>query len=163
MLEGNPGGRPLNHEEPKPTIGAPEMPRGMSHVARREWRLMSAHLLKLGVLSVIDGKALAMYCAAYSDWEEADKECKKKGSWIEVMGAFGNVWKLAPWFNARCTCAKMMKSFLIEFGMTPASRTRLKIEKKSEAQDDALLSRDAAQPSVQDDIDLSSIDETQIQ
>ncbi len=137
------------------------MPRGMSYAARREWRIMSAHLLKLGVLSVIDGKALAMYCASYSDWEEADRECKKKGSWHQVDGAFGPVWKLAPWFNARCICAKMMKSFLIEFGMTPASRSKLKVEHKPEVPE--FPTREEAIRVAEDAVDLNAIDETLVQ
>lgn len=169
LLEGNPGGRPINTEEPKVELGRPEMPKGLRKTAQREWKNITRELLTLGVLSVVDGKALAMYCDAYADWEEAQKQCVKEGMWYSepVINSIGLVvgykHKQSPWFNVKCTAMKMMKCFLIEYGLTPASRTKLKIEKKSEAQDDALLSRDAAQSSSQADIDLSSIDETKIQ
>lgn len=159
-LEGNPGGRPLNDREPKPTLGCPERPKGLSFTAKREWANITKQLAELGVLAVTDGKALAMYCSAYGDWEEADRKCKKDGSWIEVPGAFGNVWKLAPWFNARCICAKLMKSFLIEFGLTPASRSKLKVEHKPEAPD--FPTREEATRVAEDAVDLSAIDETKI-
>lgn len=169
LLEGNPGGRPINHEEPKVDIGCPEMPKGLRKTAQREWKRITRDLLTLGVLSVIDGKALAMYCDAYADWEQAQRKCVSDGMWYSepVINSEGMVvgqkHKQAPWFNVKCTAMKMMKAYLIEFGLTPASRTKLKIEKKSEAQDDALLSRDAAQVKAADDVDLNSIDETVIQ
>lgn len=165
-LRGNPGGRPVNTEEPKPPKGIPEMPKGMRPSAQREWRRMTVFLDSLGVLTVIDGKALAMYCDAYSDWEVAQKKCVTSGMWYDepVLNKEGDVvgWKhkQAPWFNIKCANMKMMKSFLIEFGMTPASRAKLKIDKvKPSSEEEGLLSRDAAalkQPN--DEPDLDAID-----
>src|SRR5208337_4912499 len=61
-----------------------------------------------------------------------------------------------PLLNAYLKCSKMMKAFQIEFGLTPASRTRLKVEKKKDEEE--LPSRnDTVLPS--EEIDLNSIDE----
>lgn len=160
-LEGNPGNRALNHDEPQAQKGYPERPKGMSRLARREWGIITKQLDALGLLAVTDGKALAMYCSAYSDWEEAQRQCVKVGSWIEESTATGMKWKLAPWFQARCAAAKQMHSFLIEFGLTPASRSKLKIERvKPTAEDEATLSRSAPQPPAED---IPLPDETVIQ
>jgi P27 family predicted phage terminase small subunit len=154
-LAGNPGHRPLNDSEPKPQLVAPEMPKGMARAARREWSRIVPALLQLGVLSNIDGKALAAYCDAYSMWEEARKDLHKNGlvqdtpvldkeskpvfiDGGDYQGEDGTrmvlmVRKKNPAFEIYNSSAKLMKSFLIEFGLTPASRSKLKIEKKADA------------------------------
>jgi P27 family predicted phage terminase small subunit len=136
----------LNDAEPTPDKGCPEMPRGLSRCARREWHNITGQLETLGVLAVTDGKALAMYCDAYADWEQANKQCHKEGMWYSepVVGATGMVvgfkHKQSPWFNVKVTAMKVMKSFLIEFGLTPSSRSKLRIEKKTpDAGDEAIL------------------------
>lgn len=136
QIEGNPGGRPLNLDCPKAPTGAPEMPKGMRKAAQREWKRITRDLLELGVLTIVDGKGLMGYCDAYADWEEAQRECVAEGLWIEepIVNKEGNVVgykkKAAPWFTIKYAALKTMKSFLIEYGLTPASRTKLKIEKK---------------------------------
>jgi len=166
-LEGNASHRPINTEEPKAPAGIPEMPKGLRKTAQREWRRMSWHLDTLGVLTIIDGKALAMYCDAYADWEEAQKDCTKNGLIVEepIVSKAGDIvgWKKkpSPAFTVKCMAMKLMKSFLIEFGMTPASRTKLRIDKKPEA--GALPTREDAALAAAEEVDLSKIDETLIQ
>lgn len=122
-----------------PEKGAPEMPKGMPHVARREWKKITKELLAIGVLSRVDGKALMGYCVAYANWQAAQKCLDKYGPVIQtsfqdektgeiILGDLKN--------NPAASQAKIwlmaMKSFLIEFGLTPAARRNLKIEKKDE-------------------------------
>lgn len=161
QLEGNPGGRPLNMDEPRAQRGIPEMPKGLRKTARREWGRITVDLDAIGVLTVVDGKALAMYCDAYADWEEAQRECVKKGLWysepiVADSGVVGYKHKPAPWFNIKCAAMKMMKVYLIEFGLTPASRTKLKIEKPQ--QNGEMPTREQTTLPEQE-ISLDSIDE----
>lgn len=142
-LAGNPGHRPLNDSEPKPKIEAPEMPKGMPKAARREWNTIVPILLRLGVLSNIDGKALAAYCDAYAHWELARKAIEKYGLVVEEpvfdKDGFARVdvvkLKANPAVAEYATFGKLMKSYLIEFGLTPASRAKLKLEKPKEESD----------------------------
>lgn len=140
QLGGNPS--KLSNEElsgadnPNPAKGEPEMPKGMSKAARREWRNIVPELQEVGVLSVVDGKALAAYCESYALWEQACKEYQKFGITFREMyttkdGAeiVGEI-KANPAVAIANQAAKTMKAFLIEFGLTPASRRNLKIEKK---------------------------------
>lgn len=139
------GGNPskLSNEElsgsqsPAPTKGEPEMPKGMSKAARREWRQVVPLLMESGVLSVIDGKALAAYCESYALWEIARNDYIKNGIQFRAMfenkeGALiaGDM-KANPAVAIANNALKSMKAFLIEFGLTPASRRNLKIEKKA--------------------------------
>jgi P27 family predicted phage terminase small subunit len=168
VLEGNPGHRPLNDAEPLVPKGCPERPKGLSFVARREWNRITADLAEAGLLARTDGKALMGYCDAYSDWQEANRMCQKHGISIQVMGAFGMVWRSAPWFNQKHLALKTMKTYLIEFGLTPASRSRLRVDKpKADPEGDALLDRDVAKQqkdAAQEDADmLNAIPDTLLQ
>jgi len=149
-LQGNPGHRPLNDKELAAPKGEPEMPKGMLPAARREWKRIVPILIKLGVLSQIDGKALAAYCDTYAHWEMARKDIDKYGLVVEepVLDKFNNPicigaipgvppepgaqylvkLKANPAVSNYALFAKLMKSFLIEFGLTPASRAKLKVE-----------------------------------
>lgn len=120
---------------PQPNCDEPEMPKGMSKAARREWRNIVPLLKQLRVLSNIDGKALAAYCESYALWETARNEYLSTGITFREMfedkdGVMrpGNI-KKNPAVAIANDALKAMKTFLIEFGLTPASRTRLKIER----------------------------------
>ncbi len=156
ILAGNPGKRPLNDAEPQPDRIMPEMPKGMSYLAKREWKWMSKALFKIGLLTSVDGKALAMYCESYATWEWATKEKRKHGLLVEepILDKEGMVvgtkFKANPAVHIEFNAAKTCKAFLTEFGMTPASRSRLKIEKpKEEDPLDAIMNRRGMQQTPQ--------------
>jgi P27 family predicted phage terminase small subunit len=109
------------------------MPKGLSRVARREFRFMCRALDALGLLSVADGSALALYCEAVAQKEKALKELNKLGAAIETYGIDKNGervflgMKKNPWWSIWVDPCKLEKAFLIEFGLTPASRRNLKV------------------------------------
>lgn len=119
------------------------MPRDLPAAARREWKRILPELRQLGVLSVIDGAALAAYCHAYARWFEAEKEVKRLGliveeaitKWdsdAEESEVLGYRYKKNPAVTISEAAMKIMKSFLVEFGMTPSSRSRVRVEKPTE-------------------------------
>jgi P27 family predicted phage terminase small subunit len=134
-LAGNPGKRELNEKEPKPRCVEPEMPPNLGKLAAAEWKSIVAELQPLGMLSSVDGKALAAYCHAFEQWVAADKEVSARGIIVEepILDKEGNEVgtkiKRNPADIASQSWLKVMKSYLIEFGMTPSSRTRLRIDK----------------------------------
>jgi P27 family predicted phage terminase small subunit len=74
-LEGNPGHRPLDKNEPKIAAGAPiERPCWLTEKAQREWRrIMSALRKTPGLLTTCDRAVLAAYCQAWARWREAEE------------------------------------------------------------------------------------------
>lgn len=124
---------------PQPALTAPEMPKGLPRAARREFRRMVPLLQAIGVISEVDGLALAEYCRAHALIEMAQKEIDKNGMTFvtHFEDKDGNVIagdiKANPACSILSTQQKVMKSFLIEFGLTPASRSKLKITKKTDA------------------------------
>lgn len=143
-LRGNPGKRklPKAGEEPTSSLADPEMPKGLSKVAQKEWRDVVPILREMKVLTKADGKALAAYCHNFSRWLEAEKEMERHGIMVEepVFGRpdeqgerdiVGYKYKRNPCNSISNDAQKIMKSFLIEFGLTPASRAKLRVEKPS--------------------------------
>lgn len=123
ILEGNPGKRPLNKDEPKPDAapeaGAP--PKYLSPRAKAEWRRLYEPLRRCGLLTVADLSAFGAYCASYGRYEEAE-EIANKG----MLTTTPNKHKQAhPCVAISRQERLMMKAFMVEFGLTPASRSRI--------------------------------------
>ena len=58
-LEGNPGKRQLNENEPKPVKKAPKCPMWLETEAKKEWRRTARQLEDLGILTEVDMAAFA--------------------------------------------------------------------------------------------------------
>jgi P27 family predicted phage terminase small subunit len=123
MLQGNPGKRALNANEPKPT-GIPSCPRHLSAAAKQEWKRISRELIAIGLLTKIDRAALAAYCAAYARWIEAEDNVAKFGHVVKAPSGYPIQ---NPYLSIANTCLDQIRKFATEFGLTPASRSRLQI------------------------------------
>ena len=125
LLSGNPGGRPLNWSEPRPELCIPEPPSELVGNARAkaEWDFISKQLYDLGLLSGIDKAALAAYCLCYSRWLAAEDHIKENG--LVLKDGHGG-FKKNPAASIASSALREMRAFIIEFGMSPSSRTRLK-------------------------------------
>lgn len=99
------------------------MPPHLDALAQEEWRDIVPQLRAIGVLSVIDGKALAAYCDAYARWARARQHIAKYG---DVTGE-GEHMKRNPSVLIAERAVMIMRAFLIEFGMTPSARARLEV------------------------------------
>jgi P27 family predicted phage terminase small subunit len=130
LLEGNPGQRRIK-PEPQPTRGIPPCPAWLDPEAKREWRRVTPELDRLGVLTVVDRAALAAYCQAASRVMQAERALTDGGLTVEVYkeGLDGEM-RLAgiitrPEVAIALKYYGVMKSYLVDFGLTPASRTKL--------------------------------------
>lgn len=141
-LQGNPGKRPINKLEPKPKTGEPPMPRDLSAPARKVWKRMVKMLLKLGVLTVADGDALAALCEAKALWREALDDVRQNGITISMEAATRNgavtVSKKNPAISVMDSQAKIVKSYLESFGLTPSSRTKVSTNTNMDSFSDGL-------------------------
>jgi P27 family predicted phage terminase small subunit len=122
--------------EPKPQMEIPSVPPELSDAAKVEWGRISQDLFQLGLLSRIDRAALAVYCEAWSDWLDATEKVARLGKVIKtsekvIQKADGTIEKSGgnfvenPYFSIKKRCAELMHTYLVEFGMSPASRTRI--------------------------------------
>lgn len=124
LLEGNPGKRAINHAEPQPEKKAPKCPDWLLAEAKKEWRRMARELELMGLLTTMDMTAFAGYCQAYARWQEAEMFIAQHGSiFITPSGYVQQV----PQVSIAQQNLKIMQSFSAEFGLTPASRSRLQV------------------------------------
>lgn len=105
-------------------VEIPEPPSHLSPSALAEWHRISPELEKMQVVSMVDRAALAAYCSSYSIWEIADNKIQSLGEAGMVVGD-NELAKVSPWMRVRSSAIIEMHKFLIEFGFSPSSRSRV--------------------------------------
>lgn len=124
QLQGNPGKRKANHREPQPNPKRPPPPKWLSEAARKQWDRVAKDLHDCGLLTYIDQLALALLCENYAMWYDAKLL-------VDVEGFFcrsdnGNLYQ-HPAVGAMNTAQKNLINLMREFGMTPSSRSTIKL------------------------------------
>lgn len=143
-----------DHETPDPPKGKPEPPSKLSGVALAEWDRMVARLEQTGALSVVDDAAIYQYALIFAETEqvrldnletrrlsEALKKSIKKLDGRELVDAIEQIVKLQFLLAKETQQLRQghlaVRQFLIEFGMTPSARSRVKLPpKKNESKVD---------------------------
>ena len=122
VLEGNPGKRKLNEAEPKPKRKAPICPKWLEDEAKKEWKRLAKKMETLGILTEVDMAAFAGYCQAYARWKEAEEFLTLHGPTVRTPSGY---WQQVPQVSIANNYLKLMGKFASEFGLTPASRSRI--------------------------------------
>ena len=122
ILEGNPGKRPLNQNEPKPQKKAPPCPKWLEPEAKKEWKRLARTLEAMGVLTEADMAAFAGYCQAYARWKEAEERITDRGLIIRTPSGYP---QQVPYISIAQQYLKLMQQFAEQFGLTPAARSRI--------------------------------------
>jgi P27 family predicted phage terminase small subunit len=134
LLSGNPGKRPIADDGPEypqdPQLSPPAELEGEALI---EWARCAPLLQSAGVLTSIDRTALKAMCVCYARWMEAEQQVRKQG--CVVKGSTGSL-VMNPYVRVAAQALEQMRSLMGDFGMTPASRTRIKIDKAGEKTDD---------------------------
>lgn len=127
LLEGVPG----HHRPLGPDIrpqGELTMPAFLVGAARSEWRRIVPQLRRLGLATSLDRAALAAYCRAWQRWVEAEANIRRYGELVKSPSGYALP---SPYLSIANTAMKQMREFLLEFGMSPASRTRVQPDEES--------------------------------
>ena len=122
ILKGNPSKRPLPENEPKPKVGTPRAPKHLSDVAKKHWRKVVHELAAAKIMTCLDTDALSLYCEAYARWIDANEHLQKYGTVVKSPKGFP---MQSPYLSISNKAFEQMKAMLNEFGMTPASRTKV--------------------------------------
>jgi P27 family predicted phage terminase small subunit len=132
LLQGNAGKRPINTDEPEPDavddLAAPEF---LSPEAARKWQEWAPKLARNRLFTDLDTDLLAMYCEAYAEWRDAMDQLEKYGKIVKSPKSGYPVPN--PYVAIRNTSESTMRSIASEFGMGPASRTRIHVKPKPNA------------------------------
>jgi P27 family predicted phage terminase small subunit len=149
---GNPGRRPLNENEPAAEEGVPDMPQGLSDAAQDEWRRIIPILKRMRVLTIAYSAAVAGYCQAYARWLEAEADIAVHGAIIEepiIRRRRGEDDEIAGYKRKKNPAVavanesmKIMRAFLSDFGLSPASLSKVSKNAEQEKGLDDLLNED---------------------
>jgi len=130
ILHGNTGHRPLNANEPQPDVEIPDCPDYIQGEARDQWHLIGPPLESAGVLTKLDAVSLAMLANSIARWVRAEEMVRKTG---EVLKSADGGFYQNPYLSVSNRAWEQMNKMLVEFGMTPSSRSRVTVANKSKA------------------------------
>lgn len=125
LLDGETHQDRINRNEPQPLTNGTTCPKHLTPAAKQEWKRIYPELRRMGLISKVDRVALAAYCEAYALWVEYKQIVADKGALYKT--ALGNV-ITSPALSVMNKALEQMHKYLTEFGMTPASRSRISVE-----------------------------------
>lgn len=153
-LRGNPGHKAQADlvDDFNPEVEIPSAPKWIWPEARKEWRRLGAELERYGLISKLDRAALVLYCQAWAKlvWAEtmlsramataeerrleaeANGEVWKGGDGIMVPSPNGALVYSHHWVVQR-RAAQEVHWYLQSFGLSPASRGRVKTSDNRQA------------------------------
>lgn len=131
-------------ENPDPPEGRPKPPGKLGKIARSEWKRMIRGLSEARILSTVDAAPLYQYCQLFGETEALVADVQQmnalveqlKGALKDVNGeslveALSHIAKLNAQRTKHTTLIRQgrmaLRVYLIEFGLTPAARSRVKI------------------------------------
>ena len=86
-------------------------------------------LLDMGVLTAADLDALEAYVVVHTRWRDAETQL---GIYGVMLTRDGQLFP-SPYLRIAEDCLKQMRAWMNEFGITPSSRSRVKVEKREPA------------------------------
>ena len=88
----------------------------------------------MGILTEVDMAAFAGYCQAYARWKEAEEFISRHGAIVKTPSGY---WQQIPQVSIAQQYLKAMQKFAEQFGLTPASRSRIVADvQKNECMDE---------------------------
>jgi P27 family predicted phage terminase small subunit len=117
-------------KEPKLRKGIGEPPDFLDTYGTEEWNRVVPDLEQAGVTSYVEATALGAYCQAVSRLRKAEAEIFRDGITIMTDGGL----KKHPAVTIAREAMLVIKAFASEFGMTPASRSRVTAQPDTENQ-----------------------------
>lgn len=144
LLEGNPGHQKINRQEPMPPKPrkCPSAPKDLPPLAKKEYKRLAPKMYDIGLLTEADLPAFVELCRIYAYYREIDQVINSdgiEGNW-QVQTAESGYSQKHPYLTIRREYYELWTKGLAQFGMTPASRTRLMVDnpKGAKAEDDPM-------------------------
>lgn len=126
-----------NKREPKLPVERSIVPKWLSDRAKEAYLDLSEVLADMQVLTKADRMALEMLCEAYASYRDATEYIRDNGLTYELITKSGDVMRRAhPEVAIASDSYKLVRSLMTEFGLTPASRS--KVSAAGEEQKDPL-------------------------
>lgn len=129
LVQGNAGKRAINKKEPKPKRVIPSCPEVLETTGKVAWGRLTVLLDRMGVLTEADTFALERLCDCYTDILECRTLIRRDGRTYKVVTQTGEILVKGNPAVAQLRAADaQFKSYLVEFGLTPAARSKVNAE-----------------------------------
>ncbi|WP_447879936.1 phage terminase small subunit P27 family [Serratia fonticola] len=134
LVKGNPSKRPINKDEPKPTSGVPPTPKHFNKQEKYWFKRLGDQLDEIGVITVLDGMALELLVGAYVEWRKHRDVIDQEGDSYKTTTSTGDmIIRAHPQVAMMDKAANRVAKMMAEFGMSPASRSKVGSPGTSEA------------------------------
>ena len=115
-----------NPNEPTPAVYLPTPPDWLSERAREYWGEIGAVLLAMRLTTIADGPALQLLTEALAEWAEARQIVHQQGLTYTTTSKMGEVIPHPrPEVSMAADAWRRALRMLSEFGLTPASRSKV--------------------------------------
>ncbi|MEX0613907.1 MAG: phage terminase small subunit P27 family, partial [Pirellulales bacterium] len=131
IIEGTARRDRINENEPVPPEGDVSCPERVQGRARGFWDEHAPVLEAMGLLTVADVPMLAELCQTEAEYWNAVDDVAEHGLRLISYTEAGSVWRENPSVRIGSDAGKRLKSLMVEFGMSPSSRTRVKAAPKA--------------------------------
>ena len=146
VVSGNPGKRAINKKEPKPARETPSCPAYLSDASKVAWGRLCVLLDRMGVLTEADALALERLCDCYAEILECRELIARDGRTYTSIRGIGDedspieqvLMKANPAAAMLADADRRFKSYLVEFGLTPAARSKVQVKDDGDKQKDPL-------------------------
>ena len=128
--------------EPQLPLDTPMPPPWLGDDARAAWDEVMAAVMPMRVLTRSDGIVVAQLAEYLARWKKATAAIAKFGDVMPIKDENGQVrgLKRSPYVAMQIEYGMMLHRFMSEFGMSPASRSRL-TQQNEQPNTEALFSR----------------------
>lgn len=133
-LNGNPSKKPEDQLKPavEPTVELPAPPEVLNEEARKVWYELGEDLRTLGLISKVYSPVFALLCAAKADWQRLRAKLEAayaKGGEDDCLGYVARydsgATQITGLHVALNKAEEKLLKYAQEFGLTPASRTKV--------------------------------------
>jgi P27 family predicted phage terminase small subunit len=111
----------------------PPCPKYLQGEAQKQYKKMAKKLARIGLMTELDDLALSMLCQGWQEYLDNTEQVKKSGMLVKSPNGFP---VLNPYLIAANQALKKVRALLAEFGMTPASRSRIHAATTCDESDD---------------------------
>lgn len=135
LVTGNPGKRKINKKEPSPSREVPSPPSHLTDWGKVAWGKLTLILDDMGVLTVADTLALERLCDLYADILQLRDTIAVEGRTYKVLTPSGFLIKANPAVTLLADTDRRFKGYLVEFGLTPSARVKVKVNDTETTED----------------------------
>src|SRR5262245_4679226 len=125
ILRGNPGHQRIDDaREPKIPLAPLIVPEDLDEEGIKAWHRDVPILFAAGLATPADWAALTAYCRKWSEWVKVNRKLRETGPFVIRKG----IPMRHPLASALEAIEHQLRAYFVEFGMTPGSRTRIRVD-----------------------------------